>query len=109
MSLKKSFSRDHKTCTVTFTVQKEAACDAKTINIAGDFNQWSSTETPMKKGKDGSFTARVSMDAGKEYQFRYLIDGGRKWINDWKADKYVPALYSNVDNSVVVASEDFGK
>ena len=52
MALKKSFSRDKKTCNVTFIVSPEAAQDAKTINLAGDFNSWSSTETPLKQAKD---------------------------------------------------------
>ena len=44
MSLKKSFSKDKTKCTVTFTVEPEAAQGAKTVNIAGDFNSWSSTD-----------------------------------------------------------------
>src|SRR5574344_769880 len=106
MALKKVFSKDKSKCTVTFTVTAEAAQGAKTINIAGDFNSWSSTDTPLKQGKDGSFSVKLPLTAGKEYQFRYLIDG-HKWENDWKADKYVPAPYSNAENSVVVtAAED---
>jgi|WetSurMetagenome_2_1015567.scaffolds.fasta_scaffold204686_2 1,4-alpha-glucan branching enzyme len=101
MALKKTFSKDKKKCTVSFTVSPEAAQNAKTINIAGDFNSWSSTDTPMKKGKEGEFSVKLELDADKEYQFRYLIDG-HKWENDWKADKYIPAPYSNADNSVVV-------
>ena len=104
MGLKKSFSKDKTKCTVTFTVSAEAAQGAKTINIAGDFNSWSSTDTPMKNGKDGSFSAKIELDAGKEYQFRYLLDNS-KWENDWNADKYIPAPYSNADNSVVVTSK----
>lgn len=104
MGLKKSFSKDKKKCTVTFTVSAEAANGAQTINIAGDFNSWSSTDTPMKKGKDGSFSAKVELDVDKEYQFRYLLDNS-KWENDWNADKYIPAPYSNADNSVVVTSK----
>ncbi|MCI6365047.1 MAG: glycoside hydrolase, partial [Spirochaetia bacterium] len=38
------------------------------------------------------------------YQFRYLLDG-YKWENDWNADKYIPAPYSNADNSVVVTKK----
>lgn len=104
MSLKKSFSKDNKKCTVTFTVSAEAAQGAKTINIAGDFNSWSSTNTPLTKGKDGSFSVKLELDADREYQFRYLLDGSR-WENDWKADKYIPAPYSNADNSVVVTKK----
>ncbi len=103
MSLKKTFSKDKKTCSVTFTVTPEAAQGAKKVNIAGDFNSWSSTDTPLKKEKDGSFSVTLKLDVNKEYQFRYLLDG-YKWENDWKADKYIPAPYSNADNSVVVTA-----
>ena len=92
MSLKKSFSKDKQTCTVTFTVSKEAAQGAKSINLAG---------TPLILGSDGSFSVTLDLAAGREYQFRYLLDGCR-WENDWKADKYIPAPFSNADNSVVV-------
>ena len=27
---------------------------------------------------------------------------GKRWENDWKADKYIPAPFSNTDNSVVI-------
>lgn len=101
MALKKSFSKDGKKCTVTFTVSAEAAAGASKINIAGDFNSWSSTATELKKAKDGSFSVKVELEPDKEYQFRYLIDG-TKWENDWNADKYVPAPYSNADNSLVI-------
>ena len=74
MSLKKSFSKDKQTCTVTFTVSKEAAQGAKTINLAGDFNSWSSTDTPLTLGNDGSFSVTLDLAADREYQFRYLLD-----------------------------------
>ncbi|MCR5062196.1 MAG: isoamylase early set domain-containing protein [Treponema sp.] len=101
MSLKKSFSEEKGICKVTFTVSKEAAGNAKTVNIAGDFNSWSSTDTPLKQAKDGSFSVTLELPIDKEFQFRYLLDGYR-WENDWKADKYIPAPFSNADNSVVV-------
>lgn len=101
MALKKTFSKDKKKCAVTFTVTADAARGAKTINLAGDFNSWSSTDTPLVPAKNGSFSVTLELEAEREYQFRYLLDGVR-WENDWKADKYVPAPYSNADNSVVV-------
>jgi len=105
MGLKKTFSKDKTKCTVTFTVSKEEAKGATQINIAGDFNSWSSTDTPLKfSAKDGSFSVKIELEANKEYQFRYLLDGAR-WENDWHADKYVPAPYSNADNSVVVTKK----
>ena len=43
--------------------------------------------------------ATLDLDAGREYQFRYLING-KDWHNDWEADKYVANPFSG-DNSVV--------
>lgn len=105
MALKKSFSKDGKKCNVTFSIEADAAKKAEKANVVGDFNSWSSTDTPMKKGKDGSFSVKIELDADREYQFRYLLDGSR-WENDWKADKYIPAPYSNADNSVVVTKKE---
>lgn len=101
MALKKVYSADGKKCKVTFIVEKAAAQEAATVSLAGDFNSWSSTETSLKKAKDGSFSVTLELDAGKEYQYRYLMDG-KRWENDWKADKYIPAPFSNTDNSVVI-------
>ncbi|WP_147634622.1 isoamylase early set domain-containing protein [Treponema pectinovorum] len=101
MAVKKDYSPDAKTCKVTFIVKKEALQGAQGVTIAGDFNSWSSTETPLKKEKNGSFSVTLELEAGKEYQYRYLLDGSR-WENDWDADKYIPAPFSNTENSVVV-------
>lgn len=100
MSLKKTFSADGKTCTVTFNVNVNAAAGAEKVYLVGEFNSWNETANPMKKGADGSFSVKKQLDVNKEYQFRYLLDG-RTWINDWKADKYVRSELANDDNSVV--------
>ena len=100
MSLKKSFASDGKKCTVTFTVNPEAAAGAEKVYLVGEFNSWNETATPMKKGPDGSFSVKKQLETNKEFQFRYCLDGNT-WINDWKADKYVRSELANDDNSVV--------
>ena len=105
MSLKKQFLKSKPVCKVTFRLPSEAAKDANTVHIVGDFNSWDIYATPMKKLKDGSFTVTVDLETdketNKEYQFRYLIDENT-WENDWSADKYVPTPFGNAENSVVV-------
>jgi len=54
----------------------------------------------MKKLKDGSFKTTVDLEVGKNYEFRYVIDGS-KWENDWEADAYVPNNVTYEENSVV--------
>ena len=100
MSLKKTFSSDKTKCTVTFSINAAAAAGAEKAFLVGEFNDWSETATPMKKGADGSFSVKKQFEVNKEYQFRYLLDG-KTWINDWKADKYIRSELVNDDNSVV--------
>ena len=94
MALYKNYLKTQKKCKVTFELSAEAANGAEKVWLAGDFNSWSSLDTPMKKNKDGSFSVQLTLETGNEYQFRYLLDG-KKWENDWNADKYIPAPYSN--------------
>jgi 1,4-alpha-glucan branching enzyme len=100
MSLKKQYLKKQARCKVTFRLPKKAAPGAKTVHIVGEFNNWSTVETPMKRLKSGEFTVVVSLTPGRDYQFRYLIDQ-TSWENDWEADRYVKSDYGDCENSVV--------
>lgn len=100
MSLKKQFLKSKPVCKVTFNLASDLAEGAKKVSILGDFNNWNPKEAPMRKLKDGSFTKTVDMEVGKDYQFRYLVDG-TKWITDTEADKYVPSGITAEKNGVV--------
>ena len=93
--LKKSYSKTGSKCRVTFKLPSDV--EAETAVLCGDFNEWDAEETPMKQLKDGSFSATVSLNAGKAYRFRYLLDGAR-WENDWEADQYLPNSYGEEDS-----------
>ncbi len=101
MSLKKQYLKTRPVCKVTFRLAKEAAPDAETVHIAGEFNKWNTREIPMKKLKNGEFTVTIDLPVDREYQFRYFVNQ-KVWINDWEADKYVPSGVSRSENSVVV-------
>ena len=49
----------------------------------------------------GLWTHQLELERGRDYQFRYLVDG-TTWHNDWHADDYIPNVYDS-DNSVVSA------
>jgi 1,4-alpha-glucan branching enzyme len=101
MSIKKKTPKGKTVCKVTFELSKEVAQGAKQIQVVGDFNNWDTDNgILMKAAKNGTYTASVDLESGKEYAFRYLIDGSR-WENDWEADKYVPSEFGS-ENSVVV-------
>ena len=43
------------------------------------------------------FLIMLSLPAGQDYYFRYLLDGGL-WENDWAADAYVPNPFGTEDS-----------
>jgi 1,4-alpha-glucan branching enzyme len=102
MALTKQYLKSKPVVKVTFTLPAEAVEKSEKVSLVGEFNGWNPEEAiALKKQKDGSFKAILELVAGKEYQFRYLLDN-EKWANDWEADKYVPAGINAEENSVVV-------
>jgi hypothetical protein len=54
----------------------------------------------MRPCRDGTWRIRLDLAPGREFHFRYLLDGAR-WENDPVADRYDPNPYGS-ENSVVV-------
>lgn len=100
VGLKKQYLKSKPVCKITFRLPREAAPDARSVSLVGDFNGWVAGATPMKRLRDGSFSATVELQNGRDYRFRYLIDGGR-WENDWRADRYEPNSFGSEDSVVV--------
>ncbi len=84
-------------CRATFKLPADVA--AEKAYLVGDFNNWDQQALPMKKLKDGSFSVTISLETGKSYRFRYVLDGER-WENDWEADAYRPNAYGSEDSIV---------
>jgi len=101
MSIIKKYLKKKPVCKVTFKVPKEMTGPVNTVHLVGDFNNWDTQATPMKKLKNGDFTATVDLDLYKEYEFRYLKDK-KEWGNDSEADKHVPTPFGDSDNSVII-------
>ena len=100
MSIKKQFLKTKPVCKVGFKVSKELANGATKVNLAGDFNNWNETSDEFAILKDGSFSLNVDLETGREYQFRYLLDG-TTWVNDEAADAYKSSGFGS-QNSVII-------
>jgi len=87
------------TVKVDFVLPAAVAADAESAYLVGDFNNWDEGATPMKKLKNGTFKVTLDLEPGREYRFRYLVNGNQ-WHNDWDADRYEANPFSG-DNSVV--------
>ncbi len=100
MSIKKTELKSGK-----FKVSFKISDDVKQFSnasLVGDFNNWDASKDQMKKlKKDGSFTIQKTFESGKEYQFKYLLDG-KNWVNEPETDKLVATQFADSQNCVVM-------
>jgi 1,4-alpha-glucan branching enzyme len=54
---------------------------ARTVHLAGNFNDWSATADPMTRDAQGRWTLVKQLPAGS-YRYKFVIDGGRVWKHD---------------------------
>jgi 1,4-alpha-glucan branching enzyme len=100
MAIRKQSLKSKPVCKVTFKIPEEMAHAATQANVVGEFNNWSTSATPMKKLKNGDFSTTVDLEKGRSYQFRYLLEQSY-WENDPDADGYLPTPFGNSYNSVI--------
>lgn len=96
MAVSKKFLKSKPVCKVTFAY---SAPELKELSLVGDFNEWNSTATPMKKLKNGTFKVVVDLEVKKSYEYKFVADG--EYINDSEADALVFNKFANAENSLV--------
>jgi 1,4-alpha-glucan branching enzyme len=53
---------------------------ASSVSVAGSFNEWNPAAKPLKRGKDGQWTAVLVLPPGR-HAYRFVVDG-----SDWRED-----------------------
>ncbi|OQX84599.1 MAG: hypothetical protein B6D63_04175 [Candidatus Latescibacteria bacterium 4484_7] len=71
--------------------------DAGTVFLAGTFNNWNATATPMKRDDKGYWSVVMKLSPGK-HEYKFVVDGA--WITDLENPNTKPDPYGGV-NSVV--------
>ena len=61
---------------------------AKTVTVAGDFNNWDPHAHSLKKGKDGTWRVSLHLKPGR-YEYMFVVDG------DWREDPLNPNRVPN--------------
>lgn len=100
MAIRKQALKNKPVCKVTFQIPEKVGHAATQAHVVGEFNGWSTSATPMKRSKNGAFSATVELEQGRSYQFRYLL-GQSQWENDPDADDYLPTPFGDSHNSVI--------
>jgi len=97
MSIKKHYLKEKSACKVTFNLVLDFA---DRVNLTGNFNDWDIESIPLKKSNNGKFSVSIELEKGKEYQFKYLVDG-TDWANDMESDKFIKNKFQT-ENSVII-------
>lgn len=73
---------------------------AKSVYLAGDFNNWSTTSHSMRREDDGTFWIVMRLSPGK-YEYKFIVDG------QWTADPDNPVTVGVYGNSLVRVGENY--
>jgi 1,4-alpha-glucan branching enzyme len=75
------------------------APDAKSVGVAGSFNGWDPTQTPLRRRFGGDWRAALKLTPGR-HEYRFVADG--KWFTDPGADETGPNPYGGCNSVRVV-------
>jgi 1,4-alpha-glucan branching enzyme len=88
---------------VTFSMP--ALDGISTLYLVGEFNDWALSGTPMEKAADDTWSIKLTLEGGKDYQYRYRDDKDN-WHNDWAPDAYVHNQYGSENSMLSLANGD---
>jgi len=73
---------------------------AKSAAVAGTFNGWDLSQTPLSKDPSGGWKATVWLAPGR-YEYRFVVDGAQ-WFSDPRATEAVPNDFGSTNSVIVV-------
>ncbi len=100
--MKKELIKNQANYAVTFHYNAIPENPVHSVIVLGDFNEWSlENGFELKANKNGDFEGKFKIPAGRDYHFRYLVNGNR-WANEKDADRFESSpLHPHIDNSVL--------
>ena len=82
---------------VRFTLEHSSA---KSVSVAGDFNDWSPSAHPLMRNGSGRWSAVVPLPAG-EHKFMFVVDA-EQWMIPPLAEDYVEDGFGSRNGVVIV-------
>ena len=96
MAIKRQYLKSKPVCKVTFSVP---ANEASNVAVVGNFNEWNTEATSLKRLKNGTFKGTIDLECENSYEFRYVVDG--VYVNDNQADAYKWSEFASAENGVL--------
>ena len=93
--IQKTYFKTKDYCKVKFSFAPE---NAETVEVLGLNSDWENAII-LKKKKDGTFSAEISLPKDSQQQFKYRVNN-TEWLNDTEADSETVNEYGGT-NSVI--------
>lgn len=74
---------------------------AESVCIAGSFNDWHPSVSPMLHLSDGTWAKELVLAPGS-YEYRFVVDG--EWVDDPAATDYIPNPFGGMNAVLTVAA-----
>ena len=74
--------------------------DAGSVHLAGSFNGWNATATPMVRDDEGYWRVTMDLGAGK-HEYKFVVDGA--WITDFENPDLASDGYGGMNSIVEIA------
>jgi len=81
---------------VVLTVERPGA---RSVSVAGSFNDWKPERTPMSRDLDGTWKTTLNLKPGR-YEYRFVVDG--QWLSDNNARESVPNEFGSTNSVLIV-------
>ena len=95
--IKKTAIKGSDKVSITFETHRP---QARSVAVAGDFNEWDPAAHPMKQRRDGAWFITLRLPKKRDWQYRFVIDG-TEWVTDEENQATAPNPYGGV-NAVVL-------
>ncbi|MEI7472846.1 MAG: isoamylase early set domain-containing protein [Chitinophagaceae bacterium] len=95
--IQKTYFKTKDYCKVKFSFAPE---NAETVELLGLNSDWEKGII-LKKKKDGSFSAEVSLPKDSQHQFKYLVNK-TEWLNDETADSQAANEFGGTNSLLVL-------
>lgn len=85
-------------CSHCVCVEFKHPC-ASEVRIAGSFNEWHPSVTPMIRLADGKWAKELTLPPGR-YEYRFVVDG--QWVDDPAAKETLPNPFGGFNAVLIV-------
>lgn len=74
---------------------------AETVSVAGEFNGWSGTASPLARNSSGLWSTEIVLPRAGRFEYKFIING-RRWIEDPNNGMKAPDNHGGLNSVLVI-------